>query len=83
MKIDAPNLRSHLKTNMRSLYIIHGDELLLSLEAADLIRRAAKYKGFEDRVVIVAENRFDWSKGRGDLVRFADFDHIDHSGEHR
>ena len=62
MKIDAPNLRSHLKTNMRSLYIIHGDELLLSLEAADLIRRAAKYKGFEDRVVLVAENRFDWSK---------------------
>jgi DNA polymerase-3 subunit delta len=47
---------------MRSLYIIHGDELLLSLEAADLIRRAAKYKGFEDRVVLVAENRFDWSK---------------------
>ena len=47
---------------MGSLYVIHGDELLLGLEAADLIRRAAKYKGFEDRIVLVAENRFDWSK---------------------
>ena len=62
MKIDAPNLRGHLKTKMGSLYVIHGDELLLGLEAADLIRRAAKYKGFEDRIVLVAENRFDWSK---------------------
>ena len=65
MKIEARDLRGHLKTKMGSLYVIHGDELLLSLEAADLIRRAAKYKGFEDRIVLVAENRFDWSKLKG------------------
>lgn len=47
---------------MGDLYIVHGDELLLALEAADLIRRAAKHKGFEDRIILVAESRFDWSK---------------------
>ena len=47
---------------MGSLYVVHGDEILLGLEAADLIRRATKHQGFEDRIILVAENRFDWSK---------------------
>ena len=62
MKIDALDLRNHLKNNLGSLYIVYGDELLLASEAADLIRSAAKYKGFADRVILVAENRFDWLK---------------------
>ena len=35
---------------------------MLASEAADVIRSAAKYKGFADRVILVAENRFDWLK---------------------
>jgi DNA polymerase-3 subunit delta len=62
MQIDSAELRNHLKSHLSTLYIVHGDEALLNLEAADLIRRTAKSKGFEDRVILAAENRFDWSK---------------------
>ena len=62
MQVDSTDLRNHLKSGLSRLYIVHGDEMLLNLEATDLIRSAAKSKGFEDRTVLIAENRFDWSK---------------------
>ena len=62
MEVDSTDLRNHLKRGLNTLYIVHGDEMLLNLEAADSIRSAAKSNGFEDRTVLIAENRFDWSK---------------------
>ena len=62
MQVDSTDLRNHLKRGLNTLYIVHGDEMLLNLEAADSIRSAAKSNGFEDRTVLIAENRFDWSK---------------------
>src|SRR5262245_15862292 len=55
-------LDGHLARELRSLYAIHGDEPLLSLEAADAIRARARDQGFSERVVLAAERNFDWSE---------------------
>jgi DNA polymerase-3 subunit delta len=55
-------LEAHLGRELRPLYAIHGDEPLLSLEAADAIRAKARAKGFAERVVLLAERNFDWSE---------------------
>src|SRR5262252_9921513 len=58
----AEQLDSHLARELRPLYAIHGDEPLLSLEAADAVRKRAREKGFSERVVLAAERSFDWSE---------------------
>jgi DNA polymerase-3 subunit delta len=55
-------LEAHLARDLRPLYAIHGDEPLLSLEAADAIRKKARAGGFSERVVLLAERGFDWSE---------------------
>jgi len=54
-------LEAHLARELRPLYAIHGDEPLLSLEAADAIRGRARSKGFSERTVLSAERGFDWN----------------------
>lgn len=55
-------LEAHLARELRPLYAIHGDEPLLSLEAADAIRARARAGGFSERTVFSAERGFDWSE---------------------
>jgi len=55
-------LDGHLARELRPLYVIHGDEPLLSLEAGDAIRRKAREKGFSERVTLAAERGFNWSE---------------------
>jgi DNA polymerase-3 subunit delta len=55
-------LEGHLARDLAPLYAIHGDEPLLSLEAADAIRRKARAKGFSERVVLAADRSFDWGE---------------------
>jgi DNA polymerase-3 subunit delta len=55
-------LEGHLARELRALYAIHGDEPLLSLEAADAIRRKAREKGFSERAVFLADRSFDWGE---------------------
>jgi DNA polymerase III subunit delta len=55
-------LEGHLARELRPLYAIHGDEPLLSLEAADAIRARARASGFSERTVLAAERGFDWSE---------------------
>jgi DNA polymerase-3 subunit delta len=55
-------LEAHLARELRPLYAIHGDEPLLSLEAADAIRARARALGFSERTVLLAERSFDWSE---------------------
>jgi len=54
-------LEAHLARELRPLYAIHGDEPLLSLEAADAIRGRARSNGFSERTVLSAERGFDWN----------------------
>jgi len=54
-------LEAHLRRELAPLYVIHGDEPLLSLEAADAVRAAARARGRAEREVFIAERGFDWS----------------------
>ncbi len=47
---------------MAPLYVVHGDEHLLVLEAVDRLRRTAREAGFSERDVLVAERGFHWSQ---------------------
>jgi len=58
--IRLDQLEAHLARELRPLYAIHGDEPLLSLEAADAIRARARAGGFAERTVLSAERGFDW-----------------------
>jgi DNA polymerase-3 subunit delta len=53
-------LASHLERKLEPLYVVHGDEPLLALEAGDAIRAAARRAGCEEREVFVAEPGFRW-----------------------
>jgi DNA polymerase-3 subunit delta len=61
MQLRAEQLEAHLSKSLAPVYLIHGDEPLLALEAADAIRAAARRKGCEERTVLTAERGFDWS----------------------
>jgi DNA polymerase III subunit delta len=59
-QIRLDQLDAQLQRPPAPLWAIHGDEPLLSLEAADAIRAAARRAGYTQREVIVAERGFDW-----------------------
>ena len=60
MQIKLQDLATHLARGMQPLYVVHGDEPLLALEAADAVRAAARAAGAVDREVLVVEPGFKW-----------------------
>ena len=60
MQIRPAQLASNLAKGLAPLYVIHGDEPLLAIEAGDEIRAAARAAGFDEREVLVAEPGFKW-----------------------
>ena len=64
MRITTEQLAQHLERSLAPLYIVHGDEPLLALEAADRIRARAREEGHVEREVLTAEQHFDWSQLR-------------------
>jgi len=63
-QLRADQLDSHLARQLAGLYVLHGDEPLLSLEAADAIRAKARAAGFTERSVLIAERGFKWGELR-------------------
>jgi len=61
-QLRADQIDQHLARQLLPLYVIHGDEPLLSLEAADAIRAKARAEGCTEREVLQAERGFDWSR---------------------
>lgn len=61
-QIRVEELERHLERSLAALYVIHGDEPLQSLEAADAIRAAARRKGYAEREVLSVERSFDWNQ---------------------
>ena len=47
---------------LKPLYVIHGEEDLLRIEALDTLRAAAKRQGYLNREVYTADNAFDWNE---------------------
>jgi DNA polymerase-3 subunit delta len=62
MQLRAGELEAHLARTLASIYVIHGDEPLIALEAADAVRAAARKRGFGDREVFEPGRSFDWSE---------------------
>jgi len=60
MQLRPAQLGSHLGRGLGRLYVVHGDETLLALEAADQIRAAARKNGFDQREIFVADAGFKW-----------------------
>jgi DNA polymerase-3 subunit delta len=60
VQIRPDDLARQLERGIAPLYVIHGDEPLIALEAGDTIRAAARAAGFGDREVLVAEPGFRW-----------------------
>ena len=55
-------LDAHLSRQLAPLYVVHGDEPLLSLEAADAIRARARAAGYSERIVLLADRSFKWGE---------------------
>lgn len=62
MKLRWDQLGRHVAEPLRPVYVIHGDEILLQQEAADLLRRAARRQGYSEREVHHAERGADWNE---------------------
>ena len=60
MQLRPEQLAAHLDKPLGALYVVHGNEPLLVLEAADSIRRAAKKQNFDEREVVIVGTGFRW-----------------------
>src|ERR1700736_2720261 len=60
MQIRLNQLTAELAKGLAPVYVVHGDEPLLCLEAGDAIRAAARRAGYDEREVLVAEQGFKW-----------------------
>ena len=60
MPLRAEELGEALQRGLRPLYVVHGDEPLLALEAGDAIRAAARAAGIVEREILVVEPGFKW-----------------------
>ncbi|HEY3078019.1 MAG TPA: DNA polymerase III subunit delta [Burkholderiales bacterium] len=74
MQLRAGELDAQLRKSLLPSYVIHGDEPLLAMEAADAVRGAARRGGFTEREVLEPGRSFDWSEfthATGSLSLFA------------
>jgi DNA polymerase-3 subunit delta len=62
MKLGTRQLEANLKKGLAPLYVVHGAEALLALEAADRIRDAARKSGCGEREIFFAEPGVDWAR---------------------
>ena len=62
MKIAPEKLKNHLVKELFPVYVISGDEPLLSQELADQVRLVARQNGFSSRDVFRCDNHFDWDQ---------------------
>ena len=60
MKISGDNLAGALARQLKSIYLVSGDEPLLVNEALDAIRAQARAAGYSERELHVVERGFDW-----------------------
>lgn len=60
MLLRPEQLAAELSRPLAPLWLLHGDEPLLVIEAADAIRAAARQQGFTEREVLVVTPSFRW-----------------------
>lgn len=62
MQLRAEQLAAHLDQPLRPLYLLHGDDALLTVEAGDALRATARRQGYTDRTVLVVTPSFRWDE---------------------
>lgn len=80
MNLRPDGLTAHLAKPLTPLYVLHGDAPLLVLEAADMIRAAARTQGYDERDTLVAGQGFRWetlTQAAGNLSLFGNRKLID------
>ena len=60
MELRFNQLAAHLDRTLAPIYVVHGDEPLLAIEAGDAIRAAARKAGCEEREIFIVEPGFKW-----------------------
>ena len=60
LKITPESLAAHLRERLLPVYLISGDEPLLSAEAVDAVRQRARESGFTERTVHFMDRGGDW-----------------------
>lgn len=58
MRIHPANLSQHLQKQLSTFYTVYGEEPLLVIEAADLIRTKAHMNGYIEREIFTIDNQF-------------------------
>lgn len=61
MRLKPEQLNQHLQSQLKPVYIVCGDDPLLSQEICDEIRRAAKAQGFDEREVHHVDGQYKWA----------------------
>jgi DNA polymerase-3 subunit delta len=61
-QVRADQLDANLARALAPLYVVHGDEPLLAMEAADAIRAKARRDGYTEREVHLVERHYDWDR---------------------
>lgn len=64
MLLRPEKLSTHLQQSLQSLYIVTGDDPLLTMEAADTIRTHAKQQDYLEREMLSVETGFRWGQLR-------------------
>ena len=62
MRLGSASFSNHLNEGLKGLYHLFGAETLLVEESLDLLRRAAREQGFNERVRYTVEAGFDWNQ---------------------
>jgi len=61
VRLKPEQLPQHLQQGLKPLYIISGDEPLLTQELCDQVRAAARHNGFDEREVHNVDARYEWA----------------------
>jgi DNA polymerase-3 subunit delta len=62
MRINTDQVARALERGLPPVWLIAGDEILLTGEAADLVRARARREGYTGRDLFITERGFDWSE---------------------
>jgi len=62
VQLRPEQLAAHLDKPLRPLYVLHGDDPLLTIETGDALRAAARAQGFDERKVLVVTPAFKWDE---------------------
>ncbi len=62
MQLRPEQLAAHLAQALRPLYLLHGDDPLLTTETGDALRATARKQGYDERNVLVVTPGFKWEE---------------------